>query len=76
MDFIDVDIAKLGDDKDNTILLDGLHQDREVTLDIRWHLDINTSLELLTLTGGGVTDLHEVNLLTRFSSFLLAEAED
>ena len=75
LNLVDVEVAELGDNEDHSVLLNSLHKDREVTLDIRWHLDVNRALELL-ITWGGTSDLHEMNLLNGIASLLLAEREN
>jgi len=75
LNLVDVEVAELGDHEDYSVLLNCLHEDREVTLDIGWHLDVNWALELL-ITWGGTSNLHEVNLLNRVTSLLLAEREN
>jgi len=72
--FINVNVAKLGYYKYNSILLDGLHKDRKISLNIRWHLYFNTTSEFL-LIGSRVPDFHEVTSLDSLGSFLFTEAE-
>jgi hypothetical protein len=52
-----------------------LHEDGEVTLYIRGHLNVDSALELLSI-GGRVANLHEVNALSSLGSLFLAEGED
>ena len=75
LNLVDVEVAELGDNKDDSELFNSLHKDREITLNIRGHLNVNTSLELL-LARGRVADFHKVNLLGWLSRFFLTEAED
>jgi hypothetical protein len=75
LNLVDVEVAELGDHEDHSVLLNSLHEDREVTLYIGWHLDVNRALELL-ITRSGTSDLHEVNLLNGIACLLLAEREN
>jgi hypothetical protein len=75
LNLIDVEIAEFGYHKDDSEFFNSLHKDREITLNIRGHLNINTSLELL-LSRGGIANFHEVNLLCCLSRFFLTEAEN
>jgi len=73
--FINVEIAELCDNEDNSELLNCLHEDWEIALYIRRHLNVDASLELLTVRSW-VSYLHEVNFLGSFSSLLFTEAEN
>lgn len=73
--FINVKVAKLSNNKYNSIFFNRLHEDWEITLNIRWHLDINASFEFLWIRSW-ISDLHKVNFLNVVSSLFLTEAEN
>ena len=74
-DLVNVYVTKLGNDEHDSVLFDCLHENWEVTCHIRWDLNVNASLELLTV-GSWVSDFHEVDLLGCLSCFLLTETEN
>jgi len=75
LNLINVEIAELSDDKDNSVFLNSLHKYWEVALNIRWHLNINGSLEL-SITSGGSTYFHKVNLLNSIGGLFFTEGEN
>ena len=75
LNLINVEIAELSDNKDHSVFLNSLHKYWEVTLNIRWHLNINRSLEF-SITSGRSTYFHKVNLLNTIGGLFFTEGEN
>lgn len=69
-----VEISKLGDDIDDTVFLHRVDDDGEISLNIRRIGELSSSLELGG-TGGGVSDLHNMDTGGGIRCLLLDEGE-
>lgn len=74
-DFVYIKVAEFSYHEYNSVFLNCLHENREVSLNIRRHLNLYAALEFL-LVWSRVSDFHEMNLLSGLCCFLLTEAEN